>query len=104
MRLAREGLRLKPDHDRSAHSYAQEVFHFGDYEAARIWAKASVATGFTGNDVYKLLGAASMEAGDRMSAAACFWRPQQYDKSETWVMRNVENLGPRQFWQPIPDL
>lgn len=104
MRLAREGLRLKPDHDRSAHSYAQEAFHFADYEAAKLWAKASVATGFTGNDVYKLLGAASMEAGDRQAAAACLWRPQSFDKSETWITRNLERLGPRQFWQPIPDL
>jgi len=104
MRLAREGLRLKPDHDRSAHSYAQEAYHFTDYEAAKTWAGVSVATGFTDNDVHKLLGAASMKTGDRLTAAACLWRPLKYDGDETWIMPYLERIGPRPFWQPIQKL
>jgi len=102
MRLARQGLQLDPRHDRSADSYAQRASFFGNHEAARIWARASIANGFTDDFEYKLLGAASMETGDHMQAASCLWKPMKYNRGETWIMPYLERIGPRPFWQPIP--
>lgn len=104
MRLARQGLRINPRHDRSADSYAQRASFFSNHEAAKIWAMVSIANGFTDDYEYKLLGAASMETGDRLTAAACLWKPMKYNKSETWIMPYLEKIGPRPFWQPIPEL
>jgi len=104
MRLARKGLQLDPRHNRSADSYAQRESYFGNHEAAKIWAMVSIVNGFTDDYEYKLLGASSMETGDRLTAAACLWKPMKYGHNETWIMRYLERIGPRPFWQSITEL
>ncbi|NVN98292.1 MAG: hypothetical protein HXX17_03140 [Geobacteraceae bacterium] len=104
MRLARQGLQLDQRHNRSADSYAQRASYLGKHEAAKFWARVSIDNGFKDDFEYKLLGAASMETGDRLTSAACFVRPMKYNKSETWIMPYLEKIGPRSFWQPIPNI
>jgi len=104
MRLARQGLQLDPRHNRSADSYAQRASFYGNHEAAKLWARVSIANGFKDDYEYKLLGASSMETGDRLTATACLWKSMKYGRNETWIMPYLKRIGPRPFWQPIPKL